>query len=107
MHSYLLLALLFLNHAERKLPEQVQINASRSRGRSFFKNMSKWPEKRTLSVINAIIGPVIHIPQRQDSFGQKKPNILPPEKYIKARINGKGSISGIKGTRSPKLTASI
>ncbi|MGZ5253201.1 MAG: hypothetical protein ACXWV4_02400 [Flavitalea sp.] len=96
---------LLLYREKRKLPRHAVINPRRSIGKSFCRNISNCPANRTLSPTKIIIGPVIHNPQRHDSFGHIKPNKLPVNKYIKPRIIGKGFISGIKGIASPKIIA--
>ena len=77
-----------LNQAKIKLPKQAEAIARSSMGKSFFKNISNCPAKSTLSSKKKNTGPAIHNPQRQDSFGQRKPNMPPPNRKIRARVIG-------------------
>jgi len=58
-------------------PKDAARNEIKSKGRSFLRKILMFPANKTLSKVRIKIGTHIHMPQRQDSFGLRKPNILP------------------------------
>ncbi|MBC6368516.1 hypothetical protein DDT91_17130 [Algoriphagus sp. AK58] len=98
---------LFFSLEKIKLPKQVEESVTSRIGKSFSKNTSNCPANNTLKVRETYKGPEIQIPQRQDSFDQKKPNNPPPKRPASRRKNGNTSEFGIKKIRIPKSIARI